>query len=249
MFSTHVVTSGTLSSSRPVARPADRVAGDRLVQAYEQVLSWLERVHQRRHLAQLSDHMLKDIGLTRADVEAERRSRSGRHESGARAGAGLAAAFAVGCATRCADARGILLCHCGQCRRVHSHLGAYSSGGARRHRSRGSRGDRLVQKLRTRAPRLLRDLRLEPVLRADRQDRLAIAAGSLDQPSGLEVIGHEYVATGRRAHRRRPARLRRRLGGAVNLARCLLRTASPISGPMIGPDLGAAAPARIPPDG
>ena len=71
MFSTHVVTSGRLSSSRPVARPAERVAGDRLVQAYEQVLSWLERVHQRRHLAQLSDHMLKDIGLTRADVEAE----------------------------------------------------------------------------------------------------------------------------------------------------------------------------------
>jgi uncharacterized protein YjiS (DUF1127 family) len=71
MFSTHVVTSGTLSSSRRVARPAERVAGDRLVQAYEQVLSWLERVHQRRQLAQLSDHMLKDIGLTRADVEAE----------------------------------------------------------------------------------------------------------------------------------------------------------------------------------
>jgi uncharacterized protein YjiS (DUF1127 family) len=71
MFSTHVVTSGTLSSRRPVARSTERVAGDRLVQAYEQVLSWLERVHQRRHLAQLSDHMLKDIGLTRADVEAE----------------------------------------------------------------------------------------------------------------------------------------------------------------------------------
>ena len=71
MFSTHVVTSGTLSSGRPVARPAERVAGDRLVQAYEQVLSWLERVHQRRQLAQLSDHMLKDIGLSRADVEVE----------------------------------------------------------------------------------------------------------------------------------------------------------------------------------
>jgi uncharacterized protein YjiS (DUF1127 family) len=71
MFSSHVVTSRMLSSSRPVARSAERVAGDRLVQAYEQVLSWLERVHQRRHLAQLSDHMLKDIGLTRADVEAE----------------------------------------------------------------------------------------------------------------------------------------------------------------------------------
>jgi hypothetical protein len=26
------------------------------------------------------------------------------------------------------------------------------------------------------------------------EGRLAIAAGSLDQPSGLEVIGHEFVA-------------------------------------------------------
>jgi uncharacterized protein YjiS (DUF1127 family) len=71
MSSTHAVRSGTLSSRRPVARPGERVAGDWLVQGYERVLSWLERVHQRRHLAQLSDHMLKDIGLTRADVEAE----------------------------------------------------------------------------------------------------------------------------------------------------------------------------------
>jgi hypothetical protein len=30
--------------------------------------------------------------------------------------------------------------------------------------------------------------------KAARGDRLAIAAGSLDQPSGLAVIGHEYVA-------------------------------------------------------
>ena len=37
----------------------------------EDVLAWFERVRQRRQLGELSDHMLKDIGLTRADVEAE----------------------------------------------------------------------------------------------------------------------------------------------------------------------------------
>jgi uncharacterized protein YjiS (DUF1127 family) len=37
----------------------------------EGVLGWFERVRQRRHLGELSDHMLKDIGLSRADVEAE----------------------------------------------------------------------------------------------------------------------------------------------------------------------------------
>jgi hypothetical protein len=90
--------------------------------------------------------------------------------------------------------RGILLCHCGQCRRRHSHLGAYSSAAradidlegaeaivwfASSERGRcgfcGTCGSSLF---------------FEPA----GEDRLAIAAGSLDQPSGLEVIGHEYVA-------------------------------------------------------
>ena len=37
----------------------------------EDMLAWFERARQRRQLGELSDHMLKDIGLTRADVEAE----------------------------------------------------------------------------------------------------------------------------------------------------------------------------------
>ena len=41
------------------------------VSALEQALAWLERARQRRQLQQLSDHMLKDIGLTRAGVEVE----------------------------------------------------------------------------------------------------------------------------------------------------------------------------------
>ena len=32
---------------------------------------WLDRSRQRRQLAQLSDHMLRDIGLTRVDAWAE----------------------------------------------------------------------------------------------------------------------------------------------------------------------------------
>ena len=66
MASTRVVASRT-----PVARAPAVAAGGWLAQGYEQALGWLERAHQRRHLAMLSDHMLKDIGLTRADVEAE----------------------------------------------------------------------------------------------------------------------------------------------------------------------------------
>jgi uncharacterized protein YjiS (DUF1127 family) len=35
------------------------------------LLTWLDRARQRRHLRTLSDHMLRDIGLSRADVEGE----------------------------------------------------------------------------------------------------------------------------------------------------------------------------------
>ena len=39
--------------------------------AAELVCYWLELARQRRHLGRLDDHMLKDIGLSRADVEQE----------------------------------------------------------------------------------------------------------------------------------------------------------------------------------
>ena len=35
------------------------------------LLTWLERYRQRRTVYGLSDHMLKDIGVSRADVERE----------------------------------------------------------------------------------------------------------------------------------------------------------------------------------
>lgn len=90
--------------------------------------------------------------------------------------------------------RGILLCHCGQCRRVHGHLGAYTS---------AARADVLIEGAdalvwfasSARGRRSFcrvcgSSLFFEPA----GESRLAIVAGSLDQPSGLEVIGHEYVA-------------------------------------------------------
>jgi uncharacterized protein YjiS (DUF1127 family) len=46
-----------------IGRGAGRIA--------EIPMTWLDRARQRRRLAELSDHMLRDIGLTRADVWAE----------------------------------------------------------------------------------------------------------------------------------------------------------------------------------
>ena len=43
----------------------------RLRDAVELLLVWQQRARDRRQLQSLSDHMLRDIGLTRADVFAE----------------------------------------------------------------------------------------------------------------------------------------------------------------------------------
>jgi uncharacterized protein YjiS (DUF1127 family) len=60
------------------ARPRQALATRRgwswasgLRRAAERLLSWQERARQRHQLQCLSDHMLRDIGLTRADVLAE----------------------------------------------------------------------------------------------------------------------------------------------------------------------------------
>jgi uncharacterized protein YjiS (DUF1127 family) len=61
----------TLAGLRPV-RPSRRSAWQtRLTDALDLVLSWHERARQRRQLQSLSDYMLHDIGVGRADVEAE----------------------------------------------------------------------------------------------------------------------------------------------------------------------------------
>jgi uncharacterized protein YjiS (DUF1127 family) len=39
--------------------------------AADMLLIWRERARQRRQLRSLNDHMLRDLGLTRADVMAE----------------------------------------------------------------------------------------------------------------------------------------------------------------------------------
>jgi uncharacterized protein YjiS (DUF1127 family) len=68
----------TIAGGAALARPRaehDRglpyPLGDALRNLVDQFMLWHERSRQRRHLARLSDHMLRDIGLTRGDVWAE----------------------------------------------------------------------------------------------------------------------------------------------------------------------------------
>jgi uncharacterized protein YjiS (DUF1127 family) len=45
--------------------------GERAGRIAEVGLTWFDRARQRRQLGELSDHMLRDIGLSRTDVWAE----------------------------------------------------------------------------------------------------------------------------------------------------------------------------------
>lgn len=38
---------------------------------FEALLTWQQRQAERRHLAMLDDYLLRDVGLSRADVEQE----------------------------------------------------------------------------------------------------------------------------------------------------------------------------------
>ena len=57
----------------PAARAALRARSWRraLEHLCDRLLTWQERSRQRHQLASLSDHMLRDIGLSRADIMAE----------------------------------------------------------------------------------------------------------------------------------------------------------------------------------
>jgi uncharacterized protein YjiS (DUF1127 family) len=53
-------------------RPSRTTAGRGLVtRLFDQLIEWLDRARQRRHLGELDDRLRRDIGLSRAEVENE----------------------------------------------------------------------------------------------------------------------------------------------------------------------------------
>jgi len=62
------VSHATLAGLRARSRPWLAAL---IARGVDLLLTWQERARQRRHLRSLDDHMLRDIGLSRADVEGE----------------------------------------------------------------------------------------------------------------------------------------------------------------------------------
>jgi len=53
-------------------RPSRGKAGTGFVtRLFDRVFGWLDQARQRRHLGELDDRLLRDIGLSRAEVEQE----------------------------------------------------------------------------------------------------------------------------------------------------------------------------------
>ncbi|ALG71600.1 hypothetical protein VY88_00235 [Azospirillum thiophilum] len=63
------LSSATLSARTPVRSGTGM--GDWLVSLFDRFATWSERRRQRRALEALPDHLLSDIGISRADAEQE----------------------------------------------------------------------------------------------------------------------------------------------------------------------------------
>jgi uncharacterized protein YjiS (DUF1127 family) len=69
------------SAPRDIAPPQiglRSAARDALVRVVEALLAWHDRARERRALMQLSDQMLRDIGISRAEARGEAAKRSWR---------------------------------------------------------------------------------------------------------------------------------------------------------------------------
>ena len=89
--------------------------------------------------------------------------------------------------------RDIVACHCGQCRRVHGNFAAYSACGKDRLAFDEDRGLAWYASSSEARRGFCREcgasLFWEPVS----ADYVAVAAGALDRPAGLRLVGHVFV--------------------------------------------------------
>ncbi len=96
------------------------------------------------------------------------------------------------------DLRGIINCHCSKCRRFHGNFGAYTSVNEDRLDFVEKRGLKWFKSITDETPNVHRGFCVEcgSSLFWHPKDReeVFIAAGSLDDPTNLQTIGHVWIS-------------------------------------------------------
>ncbi len=90
--------------------------------------------------------------------------------------------------------RGVVNCHCGQCQRGHGHHGAYSAAARADLRLTEDGGLKWYASSATARRGFCGVCGSSLLWEPAGEDYTAIAAGSLDQPSGLVTVGHVFTA-------------------------------------------------------
>ena len=90
--------------------------------------------------------------------------------------------------------RSVLNCHCGMCRRFHGHFGAYTSVSRANLTFRGSSEPGWYQSSDSARRGFCPSCGASLFWQRKDSDEISIAAGSLDQPTGLNTAGHIFTA-------------------------------------------------------
>ena len=93
--------------------------------------------------------------------------------------------------------KGIVCCHCSKCRRFHGHFAAYALTTMDDLKLTEERGLKWYRSVTDETPDVYRGFCSEcgsSLFWDPRgEDRIAVAAGSLDEPTGLRLLGHSWI--------------------------------------------------------
>ena len=95
------------------------------------------------------------------------------------------------------ELRGVVNCHCSKCRRFHGHFGAYTSIAFDQIEFDEDRGLKWFRSTTDETPNVYRGFCAECgaslFWHPRSQKTISVAAGSLDEPTGLKTIGHVWT--------------------------------------------------------
>ena len=90
--------------------------------------------------------------------------------------------------------RSVVNCHCGQCRRIHGHYGAYTAAARGDLVVTADQGIKWYASSATARRGFCAECGASLFWDGTGRGHIAVAAGSLDDYTGLEILGHIYVA-------------------------------------------------------